>query len=280
LGPQVAALAAILLAVGRRGTVERLYTASRLPRVAAAWDAATAPHAPGEGDAGGAPEGPHKAAAGPEGLGGGVLGAGYGAVLSLLEGEAAWLGGCLPELRGPLLGGLALAALTKVGVLSHAWAAARWKGSHSLWRQPGCVSSRTTHLRTHPHPTLEHLAHPPPHPQVNKPLRERLAPLSNTPLLQALLADALGFARGLAAALGAAGVEAGAVNDVVRTALEPVEEQVRAGGGWCKEDAAGAGGLLVLRPSEGKPHRGVPTLLGPSFPPAAAGPSPHRPPSP
>jgi hypothetical protein len=110
--PKVAALSGILLAVGRGGTVERLYTASRLPRAAAAWDTAAAP--PPAGGAAGAAEAP-KAAAGPEGLGGGALGSGYAAVLALVEADAAWLGGCLPELRGQLLGALALGALAKVG---------------------------------------------------------------------------------------------------------------------------------------------------------------------
>jgi hypothetical protein len=131
-GAEVAPLAALLLAVGRYSSLEAAYVSSRAPLIAAMWDEAaamlggssgssaqppaagssgsSAPPAPG----GHAPAAAEGATAG--GLGGGWLLLLYSSLLALLEADAAWLGGCLPEQRCQLLAALARAAFDKVWV--------------------------------------------------------------------------------------------------------------------------------------------------------------------
>jgi hypothetical protein len=103
----VASLAALLLAVGRYNSLEAAYVASRMPLVAAVWDEAAAMLAGGSAAA--------AAGSGAGGLGGGWLLLLYNGFMGLLEGDAAWLAGCLPAQQQQLLLAVAVAAFEKVG---------------------------------------------------------------------------------------------------------------------------------------------------------------------
>ncbi|KAF6263232.1 Golgi complex component 7-domain-containing protein [Scenedesmus sp. NREL 46B-D3] len=105
----VSSLAALLLAVGRYSSLEAAYVASRLPLVAALWDEAAAMLAGGTAAAAAAAAG-----SGAGGLGGGWLLLLYNGLMGLLEGDAAWLAGCLPGQQRQLLVAVAVAAFEKL----------------------------------------------------------------------------------------------------------------------------------------------------------------------
>jgi hypothetical protein len=106
----VASLASLLLAVGRYNSLEAAYVTSRMPLVAAVWDEAAAMLAGGSAAAAAAAAG-----SGAGGLGGGWLLLLYNGLMGLLEGDAAWLAGCLPAQQRQLLVAVAVAAFDKVG---------------------------------------------------------------------------------------------------------------------------------------------------------------------
>lgn len=114
-GSEVASLASLLLAVGRYSSLEAAYISSRLPLIAAMWDEAASMLASGSSAASaGAAAAAGGASAG--GLAGGWLLLLYNNLMELLEGDAAWLGGCLGQQRQQLLVALLGAAFDKVGV--------------------------------------------------------------------------------------------------------------------------------------------------------------------
>jgi hypothetical protein len=120
-GSEVASLAGLLLAVGRYSSLEAAYISSRLPLITAMWEEAAAMLASGSSGAAavGAAAAAAVAAAGGAsagGLAGGWLLLLYNNLLELLEGDAAWLGGCLGQQRQQLLVALLGAAFDKVSV--------------------------------------------------------------------------------------------------------------------------------------------------------------------
>uniref|UniRef100_A0A383V7S2 Conserved oligomeric Golgi complex subunit 7 n=1 Tax=Tetradesmus obliquus TaxID=3088 RepID=A0A383V7S2_TETOB len=106
---EVSSLAALLLAVGRYNSLEAAYVASRMPLVAALWDEAAAMLAGGSAAAAAAAAG-----SGAGGLGGGWLLLLYNGLMGLLEGDAAWLAGCLPGQQRQLLVAVTVAAFEKL----------------------------------------------------------------------------------------------------------------------------------------------------------------------
>ncbi|WIA21115.1 hypothetical protein OEZ85_005432 [Tetradesmus obliquus] len=106
---EVSSLAALLLAVGRYNSLEAAYVASRMPLVSALWDEAAAMLAGGSAAAAAAAAG-----SGAGGLGGGWLLLLYNGLMGLLEGDAAWLAGCLPGQQRQLLVAAAVAAFEKL----------------------------------------------------------------------------------------------------------------------------------------------------------------------
>ncbi|WIA41403.1 hypothetical protein OEZ86_004988 [Tetradesmus obliquus] len=193
---EVSSLAALLLAVGRYSSLEAAYVASRMPLVSALWDEAAAMLAGGSAAAAAAAAG-----SGAGGLGGGWLLLLYNGLMGLLEGDAAWLAGCLPGQQRQLLVAVTVAAFEKQRQLLVAVTVAAFE-------------------------------------KLNKSLRERLAALHSSRLLAGLLGDALLAARRLrellaaaapteAAAGGKDGSADGAVVlKLLRLALEPVEQQI------------------------------------------------------
>ncbi|WIA41405.1 hypothetical protein OEZ86_004988 [Tetradesmus obliquus] len=106
---EVSSLAALLLAVGRYSSLEAAYVASRMPLVSALWDEAAAMLAGGSAAAAAAAAG-----SGAGGLGGGWLLLLYNGLMGLLEGDAAWLAGCLPGQQRQLLVAVTVAAFEKL----------------------------------------------------------------------------------------------------------------------------------------------------------------------
>lgn len=106
-GRRLASAAGVLLAVGRGEALAAAYTASRLARAVAAWEEVCGPLGGSGGAAGGG-------AVAPAAQGQGWLLAWVQVLLKLLEGEAAWLGGCLPTQVPALVAALAEAVLSKL----------------------------------------------------------------------------------------------------------------------------------------------------------------------
>jgi hypothetical protein len=142
---QVGSLSGILLAVGRYGTLEKLYITSRSKRAMSLWEqststtttAATTTAAAAGGGGGSSatavPGSPAAAAAnatvsiatatatgGATAAGSGGGGSGwllmfYNSLLAMLRQESSWLSGALPDTKGRLLLALVGAILNKVG---------------------------------------------------------------------------------------------------------------------------------------------------------------------
>jgi hypothetical protein len=124
-GNEVSSLASLLLAVGRYNSLEAAYIASRLPLITAIWDEAAAMLASSSSSSAAAASAAAAAApagggAGSGGLAGGWLLLLYNNLMGLLEGDAAWLGGCLEQQRQQLLVALMAAAFDKVRSNRHA----------------------------------------------------------------------------------------------------------------------------------------------------------------
>ena len=119
---QVSSLSSILLAVGRYSTLEKLYITSRSKRAMALWDQATSTTAniATAGAPGALPATADAGSGAAAGGGGGASGNGwllmfYNSLLELLQQEASWLAGALPEVKGKSLLALVGAILNKVG---------------------------------------------------------------------------------------------------------------------------------------------------------------------
>lgn len=128
-GSEVASLASLLLAVGRYNSLEAAYIASRLPLITAMWEEAAAMLASSSSAAAAGPAGAAAVAAGGAssgGVAGGWLLLLYNNLLGLLEGDAAWLGGCLQQQRQQLLMALMGAAFDKVSTILAVTCCAFW----------------------------------------------------------------------------------------------------------------------------------------------------------